>query len=148
QADGRGAQREHARDQDERHVRLVDPARVHRQGGGSHSEATQAEQMGVPVQQQLHPVPHRATRSSSASRRASRKLRAASAPPAPSASTRALPTTTPSAWPAIALACAGVEIPKPTATGSVVARRTWAIDACSPSASDALAPVTPSRATR
>ncbi len=47
-------------------------------------------------------------------------------------STSALPTTTPSACSANARACAGVEMPNPTATGSGVAARTWAIDAARP----------------
>jgi len=47
-------------------------------------------------------------------------------PAAASASTIALPTTTPSASRAVARACAGVLIPKPTASGSELADRTRA----------------------
>jgi len=57
--------------------------------------------------------------------------------------TSADPTTTPSAPAAIALAWAGVEMPKPTATGSRVAVLMRAIWAWTAATSGAMVPVMP-----
>jgi hypothetical protein len=61
--------------------------------------------------------------------------------------TSALPTTTPSAIRATAAACSGVEIPKPTATGSFRRFRTARTSAASSRGSALRSPVTPVRET-
>src|SRR6266550_2753746 len=85
---------------------------------------------------------------------ASSRVRRSSAviPPFASASIRALPTATPSADRAAAAACAGVPMPKPTATGkwadeglAARTRRTWASRS---GGTSSRAPVTPSREMR
>ena len=57
--------------------------------------------------------------------------------------TSAEPTTAASATRAMAAACAGVRMPKPTATGSALWRRRRATAAPTCSASGALVPVMP-----
>ena len=62
--------------------------------------------------------------------------------------TSALPTTAASAHRPTARTCSGCEMPKPSATGSEVARRMRATSASAPSATVSRAPVTPSREMR
>ncbi len=86
------------------------------------------EQRGAGVHQRpavQHDEPlgrhRRSSRTAAASARTRRS--ASDRPPPPSASTNALPTTTPSATRAVARACAAVPIPNPTAMGKRVAAR-------------------------
>src|SRR5205085_4959395 len=70
-----------------------------------------------------------------------------SAPPSPAARTRRLPTITPSAISPTARACAGVEMPKPTATGTDALARTRCTVSARPGGSSSRSPVVPASET-
>ncbi len=78
-----------------------------------------------------------------ADRKVARKATAPSRPASSKAWISALPTITPSATALTKAACSGVEIPKPTATGSSTASRRALTSSSRCSAKDSLAPVTP-----
>src|SRR5207244_13589937 len=97
---------------------LAGPPRVGDERGGQHQWPPDREGLAVDRDE---PVGGHAART--AADRSRTRLPAASGPPAPNASTTALPTTTPSPSAAAALACAGAPIPKPTASASEPAAR-------------------------
>src|SRR5689334_2738666 len=117
-------------EQHRRRDRLGQPAMIHGEHGDREDEAARPEDADVRRQNPRHREAHagRASPSSSARRKAAKKRSTPAAPSRPATSTSALPTTTPSAMRDAMTACAGVEIPKPMAIGSVVAARTRATD--------------------
>ena len=127
-----------------------EPAQVHRQRQQRDDQPADGERPGVAIDQPAGRGPsscHRPRVERLAERAeevAGRRL------PRPSPGCRRARSRRPRRRPArpTPAACAGVEIPNPTATGSGVAARTWAIDSARPSARAAVAPVTPRRATR
>ena len=80
-------------------------------------------------------------------RERSLSCRTAAGPPSSAARTMRVPTITPSARSATRAALSGLEIPKPTATGTPVAERTSATVSESSGGSSARSPVVPATET-
>src|SRR5207244_12140494 len=139
------AKRDRGEDQDRNLKQLVGPAGI----GDEHREQHDgpADRQAAAVQRD-DPVRRHAPFPCTAAARSRIRRSAAGSPPDPSASTRALPTTTPSASWAVARACAGVLMPNPTASGSGLAARTRATCSAKSGGTRSRAPVTPRREIR